>query len=198
VPPPRRKRLRRYERPNDVRFLTFSTYQRLPLFQNDRIKDRFAHDLAAARNKFRFHLYAWVIMPEHVHLLMWPLLPECPVPTVLRELKRPFAEDVIDRWRSLSARVLDRLQGSDGAAHFWQPGGGYDRNIHSMKEFNEKRNYIHNNPVTRGLVARPEDWPWSSARWYAGDRTGPVSLNPLPPRRPNAGAAGSAESPNRP
>lgn len=123
-------------------------------------------------------------MPEHIHLLMWPLVPQSPVSTVLRELKRPFAEEVIGRWRSLNAGILDQLLASDGSTRFWLRGGGYDRNIHSDEEFREKFNYIHNNPVTRGLVATPTDRACSSARWYAGDRSSPVRLDPLPPRRP--------------
>ena len=59
-------------------------------------------------------------------------------------------------------------------ARFWQPGGGYDRNITSTEALRAVIDYIHANPVRRGLVARAEDWEWSSARWYAGLR--PVKL----------------------
>ena len=104
-----RKKLKRYERSNDVRFLTFSTNGRLPLFRHDRIKDLFAERLAAARSKFGFHLYAWVVMPEHIHLLLWPLLPQFPVDNVLARLKSGFAQRVIARWRDLRATVLDRI-----------------------------------------------------------------------------------------
>ena len=51
---------------------------------------------------------------------------------------------------------------------FWQPGGGYDRNITSTEALRAMIDYIHANPVRRGLVARVEDWEWSSARWYVG------------------------------
>jgi prepilin-type processing-associated H-X9-DG protein len=57
---------------------------------------------------------------------------------------------------------------------FWQPGGGYDRNITSSAVLRAVIDYLHANPVRRGLVARAEDWEWSSARWYAGLR--PVKL----------------------
>jgi putative transposase len=57
---------------------------------------------------------------------------------------------------------------------FWQPGGGYDRNITSSETLLAMIEYIHANPVRRGLVARMEDWEWSSARWYAGIR--PVKI----------------------
>ena len=57
---------------------------------------------------------------------------------------------------------------------FWQPGGGNDRNITSTEALRAVIDYIHASPVRRALVARAEDWEWSSARWYAGVR--PVKL----------------------
>ena len=186
--PPLRKRLRRHEHSHHLRFLTFSTYRRLPLFLNPRIRDLFAQHLAAARDQFKFHLYAWVVMPEHVHLLLWPCLPEHPVSAVLRTFKGDFADEVIARWQSLGARVLDRLVTPQGKPRFWQRGGGYDRNIFSRAVLAETIEYIHGNPVKRGLVAKPEDWAWSSARWYAGlrDAEAPaeIAMDPLPPKRP--------------
>jgi putative transposase len=182
--PERRKKMRRFERTHDVRFLTFSTYQRLPLFKNDRIKDRFVQHLVAARTRHRFHLYGWVIMPEHVHLLLWPCLPAYPVAAALHALKRAFAQEVIARWRLRGAKVLEQLLAPDGSTRFWQRGGGYDRNIFTGEEFEEKLRYIHNNPVIRGLVSRPEEWAWSSARWYLGMKEGTLAMDPIPPRRP--------------
>jgi len=74
-----RKRLKRIEHPNHIRFLTFSCYQRLPLFGNDAIKDAFVVHLDSSRARAGFRIHAWVVMPEHVHLLIWPNLPEYPV-----------------------------------------------------------------------------------------------------------------------
>jgi REP element-mobilizing transposase RayT len=61
-----------------------------------------------------------------------------------------------------------------GWPRFWQPGGGYNRNLTSTAALRAAMDYIPANPVRRGLVARAEDWQWSSARWYAGLR--PVQL----------------------
>ena len=61
---------------------------------------------------------------------------------------------------------------------FWQPGGGYDRNITSTLALRAAIEYIHANPVRRGLVARAEDWEWSSARWYAGLRPVKLEMDP--------------------
>ncbi len=171
----------RVEDPGDVRFLTFSCFGRLPLFLNDSIKARFVERLSAARDQHGFALLGWVIMPEHVHLLLWPKLPSSPVNRILRSLKQPFAQEVLERFRERNAPVLPRLIDSRGVSRFWLRGGGYDRNIRSDQEFIEKIEYIHNNPVRRGLVATTTDWPWSSARWYGG-LDALLTIDPL--RRP--------------
>jgi len=118
-------------------------------------------------------------MPEHVHLMLVPNLPRCPVPAILKELKEPFARAVISRWKSLGAPILTRLVDSRQQTRFWQRGGGYDRNIVSEKELFEKLSYIHTNPVTRGLVERPTDWKWSSARAYAGEADVLIKVEPI-------------------
>ena len=146
--------------------MTHSCYGRLPLFANDAIRTTFADHLARVRRRGGFQLYAWVVMPEHIHLLLTPDLPDVTVTKVLRALKRPFAAMVLSRWRQLDAAILQRIGDNRGAPHFWQDGGGYDRNIFSVSELSEKVAYIHNNPVRRGLVRRAVDWPWSSVAWY--------------------------------
>ena len=76
-----------------------------------------------------------------------------------------------------SPQWLPRLTVHEGQRvrhRFWQPGGGYDRNITSIEALRAMIEYIHANPVRRGLVARAEDWEWSSARWFAGIR--PVKI----------------------
>jgi putative transposase len=127
-------------------------------------------------------------MPEHVHLLLWPRLPEHPISSVLRELKRGFALKVLTRWRELNAPILSRLQTPDGRNRYWQGGGGYDRGVWTGDgEFHEKLRYIHNNPVTRGLVKSPTEWRWSSAwAWAHKSKWSQLILapDPLPPKRP--------------
>lgn len=165
-----RKRLHRYEIPGHARSHTFSCLRRLPLFHEDWVKDAFVEQLALTRKRLEFRLFAWVVMPEHAHVLLLPNLETATVSRISTALKRPFAGDVLERWRVVGDHRIELLFDSTGAPTFWQPGGGYDRNIHSKEELREKINYIHRNPVVRGLVKRQEDWRWSSARWYAGDR----------------------------
>jgi putative transposase len=188
-PPPRlplRKRLRRHEHTHHLRFLTFSTYSRLPLLSNPKIRDLFAQHLRQTREKHGFHLYAWVVMPEHVHLLIWPRLPDDPVSVLLHSLKHPFSLEVLARWRQLKAPVLQRLKTSQDKYRFWQHGGGHDLNVYSQAKIAEKIEYTHWNPVKRGLAQTPEEWAWSSARWYAGERDAEIRIDPLPPKRPGS------------
>jgi putative transposase len=176
--------MKRYELPQTLRFITFSTYLRLPLFRNDAIKDRFLEHLALNRRDHGFHLYGWVVMPEHVHLLVWPRLPECPLSAAIHQLKLHFGREVIARWRELNAAILAKLEAPDGSTRFWQRGGGHDRNVDGEAEFTEKLNYIHQNPVQRGLVTEATKYRWSSAAWHAGERSGGLKADVLPPRRP--------------
>lgn len=129
-----------------------------------------------AREHHTFYLYAWVLMPNHAHLLIRE--PEGgAVDGVLRTLKLGLAKRVINRWIELEAPILDRLVDARGVRRFWQRGGGYDRNIYSREEFDEKIGYIHANPVRAGLVERPTDWAWGSARWWDGKRDGEIACD---------------------
>ena len=171
------RRMKRVEAPNHIRFLTFSCYRRLPLFTNDRIKAAFRDHLERTRDDLGFHLHAWVMMPEHLHLLIWPDVDRADVSRICWQLKRPFAKEVIARWRELRAPILERLLTADGTHRFWQHGGGFDRNIYSQEVLQVKLDYIHCNPVERGLASNPIDYPWSSARWYSGICEGQISMN---------------------
>ena len=179
-----RKRTRRWEGPGDVRFLTFSCQRRLPLFSNARIAGVFVEALVAARARMGIELFAWVLMPEHVHLLVRPRRGHT-VERLLRSLKMSVSRRVLARGRSLDAPVLRRIAGVGGVPRFWQPGGGFDRNLRSAEEFAREVRYIHRNPVERGLVAKTEDWRWSSVRWWMGQRAGEVECDP-PPGAPAA------------
>ena len=180
MPAPRKTRVR-YELPGTARFLTFSCYQRLPLFQNERINERFVERLTQTAIKHEVATLAWVIMPEHVHLIV--SFESSSIANWLSALKRPFAIEVLRRWRQLNAPILARLRDSAGEDHFWQVGGGYDRNVVG-DVLRERIHYCHANPVKRGLASTSIDWRWSSARNYAsvGESLGPAIAFDLVPR----------------
>jgi putative transposase len=163
----RRKDMRRREN-GTARYCTFSCYQRLQLLGTASIRDAYIETLAEAQSRFGFELIAWVVMPEHVHLLVLPRSSSSPLSATLAWMKGVFAQRAIGRWRDLQATVLPRITRANGERRFWQAGGGYDRNIYSRDELVEKINYIHWNPVERELVREPRDWRWSSFSAYQG------------------------------
>ena len=109
VPEPPRTLLRRRDVPGTARFLTFSCYRRLRLFDNDRIKDRFVEVLTERLTAERLECIAWVVMPEHVHLIVHTEV-EAAVTRFLQTLKDRFAREVLARWRKLDAAILPRLK----------------------------------------------------------------------------------------
>ena len=150
-----RKTRKRFEGTCESRFLTFSCYDRQNLLGHSEIRDAFVERLRYVHGQVEIDLYSWVVMPNHVHLIVRPLSEDVTVSAYLHLLKRTFA------YRQLKTL---RDQGND-LAQFWQAGGGYERNLWSQEEFEEKRDYIHENPVRMGLVTSAEDWRWSSMGW---------------------------------
>jgi putative transposase len=122
-------------------------------------------------------IWANVVMPEHVHVLVYPGSQPQELPKFLQHFKESKARKAIAYWRRSAPAWLERLRVREGKHvrhRFWQPGGGDDRNILSSASLRAMIDYLHTNPVRRGLVAKAEDWEWSSARWYAGMR--PVKI----------------------
>ncbi|MBX3404607.1 MAG: transposase [Phycisphaeraceae bacterium] len=168
---PIRKRMKRCEVPGGVRFITFSCEHRLPLLGTPESCDLFARSLREGREKLGFRLLAWVAMPEHVHLLMIP--PEgCTLAPVLKSIKLSMQQRIVRVLRLSGDPLALRLIRADGSTRFWQKGGGFDRNVRSDTELCKEIRYIHRNPVARGLVAAPDEWRWSSARWWSARHRG--------------------------
>lgn len=167
-----RKTCRRYNDYGHAHFLTFSCLRRQPFFRSDRACRWFLKALCAARSIHEFDVWAYVLMPEHVHLLIWPRKPSYSISDILTDLKQPVTRTAVRFVREHSPGFLPRMQAEirEGKPvnRFWQRGGGYDRNIWTDPEVIEKINYIHENPVRRGLAVSPVDYRWSSARAYAG------------------------------
>jgi putative transposase len=135
--------------------------------------------LKDARAALQFDIWAYVIMPEHCHVLIFPRLPKYDVSAILFTVKTPVTAKAIGflkkNARESLALMRDEQPNGKVAYRFWQRGGGYDRNFNEPASIYAEIDYIHNNPVRRGLVACAEDWPWSSAAWYAGKRDVPLA-----------------------
>lgn len=171
------KRRVRYNEPGQPRELTFSCYQRYPFLSQDRTRQWLGEALEEARRTFGYQLWAYVFMPEHVHLLVYPGEAPERMSRFLQAVKEPVARRAIAHLKRHEPSWLARVTVREGQRvrhRFWQPGGGYDRNVISSAALRAMIEYLHANPVRRGLVVRAEDWEYSSARWYAGQR--PVRL----------------------
>ena len=121
-------------------------------------------------------------MPEHVHLLIYPNQTDYDVSVILKAIKQPVAQRAINYLRRHAPEWLERItvrSGRRSERRFWQAGGGFDHNATDPAVILKMIDYIHGNPVRRGLVSRVEDWRWSSAGWLDGKnslRPDPVEL----------------------
>ncbi|QDU14355.1 Transposase IS200 like protein [Gimesia maris] len=126
-----------------------------------------------ALRRYQFGLIAFVIMPNHVHLLVYPQQQECKIDRFLFAVKRPFSYRIKQLLQETQDRLLDDLTIRDRPGNtvfrFWQEGPGYDRNLSSLKAVEASIGYIHMNPVRKKLVDQSRDWKWSSARWYESE-----------------------------
>lgn len=177
---PYRKVKKTYDNPGDAHKLTFCTYKGKPFFNNPELARIFLTHLETARRKLDFKLWAYVVMPEHVHLLVWPGERKAEVRQILREVKLWSGRECLAH--SASVRESCRIYRSDGSTshRFWLPGGGYDRNLWSSEAIQSSIDYIHNNPVKRGLASSSAAYPWSSAAALHGRPDIPIPHLYLP------------------
>jgi len=146
----------RFQKAGCFHFITFSCYQRAPLLARTGGYEIFERELEKFRLRYEFVVAGYVLMPEHVHLLVGePTIAS--LATVLQVLKQETSKR-LKRW---------------GEVRFWQR-RYYDFNVHGKTA--EKLRYMHRNPVKRGLVTQPEDWIWSSFRHYATGAVGTVEI----------------------
>jgi putative transposase len=192
------KGLKRYYGQKHFHFVTFSCYRRLPLLAGEPARDLFVEELIRVRAECRFLLAGYVLMPNHVHLLMSEPAKGNPS-TVLQMLKQRVSRKMRKRMekappskiedgaptRSVRATRpptpglesrLNSLESIDELPQFWQS-RFYDFNVYSHGKMREKLDYMHANPVTRGLVKHPQDWAWSSWSFYAKGEQGLLPID---------------------
>ena len=150
--------LKRFQQSRQLHFLTCSCYRRQAKFRGPRERSIFELALERVREQYGLCVYGYVVMPENIHLLV-------------NEPERGLLSTVMQSLKQSVARTL-ALRADES---FWQE-RYYDFNVWSEGKFVEKLRYIHRNPVERGLVVRPENWPWSSFRHYATGEPGPVEI----------------------
>jgi putative transposase len=137
--------LNRFQQSGDLHFVTFSCHDRKPYFTEAGAKETFESSLEKMRQEYKFMVAGYVVMPEHVHLLVSEP-PEVTLARILQAVKI-----------SVARRLTEKP--------FWQR-RYYDFNVYTTGKRAEKLGYMHRNPVARGLVSSPGDWKWSSHQYY--------------------------------
>lgn len=169
-------RLHRYYGAGYLHFVTTSCYQRRPVLGNPQNRALFLEVLEQVRRSYHFVVVGYVVMPEHVHLLLSE--PERGNPSVVMQaLKQRFARKLLRKLRSgADSRQGELWSATLDEGHIWQR-RFYDFVVFTEKKRVEKLRYMHRNPGKRGLVLEPQQWPWSSYRHYADGERGPVLVN---------------------
>jgi len=177
-----RNPLRRYYGRGDLHFITFpppAGYRRRPFLGTQRAWNCFVRILDQVRTRHEFRLIGYVVMPEHVHLLISE--PKKGTPSkALQVLKQKVSRALRRKGKKSPPGQLSLAfsrKAADAAA-FWQR-RFYDFNVYSSGKLKEKLEYMHANPVQRKLVLHPKDWPWSSWSQYVKGEEGLIRIGSL-------------------
>jgi len=163
--------LKHYEHTGTARFITLSCYHNYNLFKTDQTKEIFITNLKQLKSKYQFKLFGFVIMPNHVHLV---LLPESDqqLSKIIGVLKSLTAREIFALWHKMGLEIFNKLKiVRNGKTQniFWQR-RYYDHNCRTKETTIEKTEYCHNNPVVSGIVKNQSEWRWSSYNWYNGNK----------------------------
>ncbi len=172
--------LKRYYGNQDLHFLTYTCYRRLPLLASARARNVFIKILGEVRDRYGFLLVGYVVMPNHVHLLISEPAKGTPS-TVMQVLKQRVSRRLRARKKRAPETQLPFafVEGELVPRQFWQR-RFHDFNVWSHKKKIEKLEYMHMNPVKNKLVGHPKDWPWSSWSYYAKGVEGLVRIDEGP------------------
>jgi REP element-mobilizing transposase RayT len=128
-------------------FVTANVHHKQKIFLNAKIADMVLSALFFLRDKSYYRFYSFIIMPDHLHLL---ILPE----------KNKTLSQIMHSLKSYTAKKINDLLGRSGKV--WQD-GFYERVMRNEDDLREKASYIENNPVRKKLVEHPETYLYSSA-----------------------------------
>jgi putative transposase len=174
-----KNKLRRCYGRGDLHFLTFSCYRRLPLLGSAHARNLFVKILGEVRSRYQFLLIGYVVMPEHVHLLISE--PKTGTPSKVMQVLKQRVSRAMRRKRRKTSHAQFPLEFPEAkplGKQFWQK-RFYDFNVWSRGKTREKLNYMHANPVLRKLVKHPVRWPWSSWSFYEKNGRGLIPIDPL-------------------
>ncbi len=174
-----RKKCKRYNIPHHAHELTFSCYRGIPLFKKRLFCDYFCHAVENARIKYEFDVWAYVIMPGHVHFLLFPAREDYSISAILKSIKQSVSRKALNWIKINDPNLLLKLRTGQKyeSFRFWQDGGGYDRNIFGYESAKNSIHYIHTNPVRKQFVLHPRDWYYSSYLQIYEKKEGPIKVD---------------------
>ena len=164
---------------NTFHYVTTVCFKRTPIFHNEFACDLFIHALKQTREHSKFKLTGYVIMPDHVHLILNPVNRDISV--IMRRLKSTSARLILDWLRetgsatSLRMLELNRPQRKSHTHALWQKEFS-SIDLFTPRFIQQKLNYIHLNPVRAKLCTHPAAWKWSSFRSYLPHAPGIVPV----------------------
>ena len=173
-----RKKRKTYNTPGHAHELTFSCYKGIPFFRNEKFRTFYTTAVRLAKEKHSFDIWAYVVMPEHIHMLIFPTLKNYSVSSIVKSIKQSTSRKAIGWLKQNKSEFLKRMSvGQKYERHrFWQDGGGYDRNIFTYKAARSSVDYMHQNPVRRKLVESPHLWEYSSFLYWQKSIEGPIDV----------------------
>ena len=182
-----RKKRKSYNIEGHAHELTFSCYFQYKYLANHTSCSIFLEELAAARAQLHFYMWAYVLMPTHVHLLIFPTNKTYNTSIILQSIKGKMSTKYRNYLKEHNPVLFEKMcleiKGRQ-TFRFWQAGGGYDRNMWAGKAIANSIRYIEENPVRAEFVQKPTEWQWSSAharmlkKGLIPDQTGiPVIMN---------------------
>jgi putative transposase len=172
-----RNPLNRYYGQGDLHFITFSCYARRPYLGDPNARNKFLQILDEVRSRHQFQLLGYVVMPEHVHLVISE--PQTGDPSKsMQMLKQTVARQMKLRHQAPSAKASSAHSSGEDQQAFWQR-RFYDFNVWSSKKLQDKLDYMHRNPLQRQLVRHPAHWPWSSWSHHEKGERGLIPVDQL-------------------
>ncbi len=180
-------KLRHYDNLGTARFITILCHKRYNLLNDDTAKDIFLNHLNKIRTKYGLKLLAYVIMPNHVHLVIYPETNQ-KIGKIIGELKSTSAREILNYFKDNKIAALnDIIVIRDGIRRhaFWYR-RCYDHNCRGVKSVLEKINYCHNNPVKSNLVKESGEWLWSSYNHYDGKHNPIIEIDDFELKNPTA------------
>ena len=170
---------RHYDHDGRARFVTFTIRNRIPILANDTSRQTVVDAIAESVQVNRLRLLGYVIMPEHVHLVVVPPI-ELRLGPAIGLLKNKAAHGILRQLRTSASPLLPNfsvIRNGKIRSALWER-RCYDHNCRTDDAVTVRINYYHNNPVIRKLVAEPQQYEWSSCRWYLGIEPVKLHMNP--------------------